>query len=94
MPTSNIDEVQSRLPQIINALRPDEELVITRGDQAVARLLPPERPTGTPKIGRGKDMLITHIDDDEHLEDFAEYLPRGCSSTPTRCSRRTGAIPN
>jgi len=75
MPTSNIDEVQSRLPQIIDALRPDEELVITRGDQAVARLLPPERQTGTPRIVRGKDTLIAYINDDEHLEDFAEYLP-------------------
>jgi antitoxin (DNA-binding transcriptional repressor) of toxin-antitoxin stability system len=75
MPTLNIDEVQSRLPQIIDSLRPDEELVITRGDQAVARLLPAERPTGTPRIGRGKDMLIAYINDDEHLEDFAEYLP-------------------
>jgi antitoxin (DNA-binding transcriptional repressor) of toxin-antitoxin stability system len=75
MPNLNIDEVQSRLPQIIDALRPDEELVITRGDKAVARLLPPERPTGTPRIGRGKDMLISYVDDDEHLEDFAEYLP-------------------
>ena len=61
MPTLNIDEVQSRLTQIIDALRPDEEVVITRGDQAVARLLPPERPSGTPRIGRGKDMLAAYI---------------------------------
>ena len=76
MSTLNIDEVQSRLPQIIDALRSDEELVITRGDRAVARFLPPERPMGTPaRIARGKDMRIAYIDDDEHLEDFAEYLP-------------------
>ena len=41
MPTLTIDEVQSQLPQLIEQLRPDEELVITRGDRAVARLLLP-----------------------------------------------------
>jgi antitoxin (DNA-binding transcriptional repressor) of toxin-antitoxin stability system len=75
MTTLNIDDLQSRLPRIIDALRPDEEVVITRDDQAVARLPPPESPTGTPRIGRGKDMLIAYVDDDEHLEDLAEYLP-------------------
>ena len=32
MPTLTIDEVQARLPQIIDSLAPGEELVITRGD--------------------------------------------------------------
>ena len=41
MPTLTIDEVQSQLPQLIEQLRPDEELVITCGDRAVARLLLP-----------------------------------------------------
>jgi antitoxin (DNA-binding transcriptional repressor) of toxin-antitoxin stability system len=75
MSTLTIDEAQSQLPQLIDQLRPGEEIVITRGDKPVARLLAPELPRGTPIIGRGKDMLINYVDDDEHLKDFAEYMP-------------------
>lgn len=74
MPVLTIDEVQSRLPQIIDGLHPGEEVVITRDDRAVARLLPPDPPKGVPLIGRGKGMLISYIDDKEHLQDFAEYM--------------------
>lgn len=75
MPTLTIEEVQARLPQIIDELHPGEELVITRDDRPVARLLSPELPKGVPIYGRGKDMLVAYIDDDEHLKDFAEYMP-------------------
>ena len=75
MPTLTIDEVQSQLPQIIDQLRPGDGLVITRNDQPVARLLGPELPKGVPIYGRGKNMLIAYVDDDEHLKDFAEYMP-------------------
>lgn len=75
MPTLSIDEVQLRLPEIIDGLHGGEELVITRGDRPIARLLPPELRKGVPVIGRGKGMLVEYIDDDEHLKDFAEYMP-------------------
>ncbi len=74
MPTLTIDEVQSRLPQIIDALAPGEELVITRGDKPVARLTG-ELPKGMPIYGRGKGKMNLNMDDDEHLKDFAEYMP-------------------
>ncbi|QEL13457.1 hypothetical protein [Limnoglobus roseus] len=32
-------------------------------------------PKGVPVIGRGQGMLVEYIDDDEHLEHFAEYMP-------------------
>jgi antitoxin (DNA-binding transcriptional repressor) of toxin-antitoxin stability system len=75
MSTLTIDEAQSQLPQLIDQLRPGEEIVITRGDKPVARLLSLELPRGIPIIGRGKDKLIGYVDDDEHLKDFAEYMP-------------------
>ena len=74
MPTLTIDEVQARLPQIIDALAPGEELVITRGDKAVARLTG-ELPKGVPIYGRGKGKMNLNMDDDEHIKDFAEYMP-------------------
>jgi antitoxin (DNA-binding transcriptional repressor) of toxin-antitoxin stability system len=66
MPTLTIDEVQSRLSEIIDGLHPGEELDITRNHQIVARLLPPRPTTGVPEIGRGKDRLVSYVNDDEH----------------------------
>ncbi|MBA4067290.1 MAG: hypothetical protein C0501_26995 [Isosphaera sp.] len=74
MPTLTIDEVQSRLPQLIDQLRPGEDVVITRGDRPVARLTA-ALPVGVPVAGRCKGMLTAVSDDDEHLKDFAEYMP-------------------
>jgi hypothetical protein len=50
-------------------------VVIVSGGQPVARLVPPLTPKGAPVLGRGKGKLIIHADDDEHLQDFAEYMP-------------------
>lgn len=74
MSTLTIDEVQSRLPEIIDGLNAGEELVITRGDRPVARLTA-ELPIGVPIPGRCKGMLTIISEDDDHLEHFSEYLP-------------------
>ena len=73
MPTLTIAEAQQQLPQIIERLHPGEEVAITRDDRTVARILPPELPRGTPVYGRGKGKVLSYIDDDDHLKDFAEY---------------------
>lgn len=74
MPTVSLAEAQSKLPELIDHLAPGEELVITRDDKPVAKLvaagLPPPR-----RAGSGKGQLTIISDDDEHLEDFAEYMP-------------------
>ena len=75
MSTLTIDEVQLRLPEIIAALHPGEELIITRDDKPVARLLAPELPKGVPIYGRGKGKMSLNMDDDSHLADFADYMP-------------------
>ena len=75
MATLTIDELQSQLPQIIDQLRPGDELVITRNDLPVARLLGPELPKGVPIYGRGKGKMSLNMDDDSHLADFEESMP-------------------
>jgi antitoxin (DNA-binding transcriptional repressor) of toxin-antitoxin stability system len=75
MPTLTIDQVQAQLPQLIDQLQPGEEVVITRGDQPVARLVSSEAPKPTPVFGACKGMLEILAEDDEHLQDFAEYMP-------------------
>lgn len=75
MATLTVAEAQSQLPQLIDQLRPGEEVVITRGDKAVAKLVTPNPERSTPVFGSCKGMLTILAEDDEHLEDFAEYMP-------------------
>jgi antitoxin (DNA-binding transcriptional repressor) of toxin-antitoxin stability system len=75
MPTLSIDQVQAQLPQLIDQLQPGEEVVITRGDKTVARLVSFEAPQPTPVFGACKGMLEIRAEDEEHLKDFAEYVP-------------------
>jgi prevent-host-death family protein len=74
MQTATIEDVQARLPEILERLTLGEEVVITRDGKPVAKLVP-ELPRGVPIAGRCKGMLIVHAEDDEHLKDFAEYMP-------------------
>lgn len=74
--TVSLNEAQSHLAELIHSLPMREELIITEGDCAIARL----RRESTPVVGRrepglAKGMLIILEDDDEHLKDFAEYMP-------------------
>jgi antitoxin (DNA-binding transcriptional repressor) of toxin-antitoxin stability system len=54
---------------------PGEEVVITENNQPVAKLVvsPAEKPRPVPGLCRG--MLTILAEDDEHLEDFKEYMP-------------------
>lgn len=75
MSSVTLEEAQARLPQLIDQLRPGEEIVITRDRKPVARLLADERPKRKPRQpGNCKGMLTVVADDDEHLKDFAEYM--------------------
>jgi prevent-host-death family protein len=75
MSSVTIEDARSRLEELIDALQPGEELVITRQDRPVARLVG-ERPARKPRqAGSCKGMLTIVSDDDEHLKDFAEYMP-------------------
>jgi antitoxin (DNA-binding transcriptional repressor) of toxin-antitoxin stability system len=76
MPTITIEEAQARLPELVERLLPGEELIIYRDDQPVAKLVGqklPERKPRQPGSARGK--LVILADDEEHLKDFAEYMP-------------------
>ena len=75
MNTVTIEEAQARLTEIINKLAAGEEVLITRNDQPVARLVcqvQPSRKPRQPCTCRG--MLVIVSDDDEHLKDFAKYI--------------------
>lgn len=70
-----LEEAKIRLEEIVGQLYPGEEVVITREGRPFARLMAIQGERPQPVPGRGKGMLIIHSDDDEHLKDFAEYMP-------------------
>lgn len=74
MLTVSIDEAQSQLPQLIDQLQPGEEVLITRDNQTIARIVGPplQEDSG---YGCLKGQLTIVSEDDEHLKDFAEYMP-------------------
>ena len=74
MQTLPIEEVEGRLAEIVDKLSPGEEIVLTRDHRPVARLIGAKRPP-RPGPGLGKGMITIVADDDEHLKDFAEYMP-------------------
>lgn len=73
MQTTTVEDVQARLPEILEKLGPGEEIVITREGKPVAKISS-ELPWGVPVPGRAKGMLVINAEDDEHLKDFAEYM--------------------
>ena len=69
-------EAQTGLAELIHRLTPGEEVVITEDDKPVARLMieqPPQQLRPEPGLLKGWMTIVS--DDDEHLKDFAEYMP-------------------
>ena len=75
MPTMPVEQAEGHLAEIIAKLSPGEEVVLTRGDKPVAKLVGAAGETPRPLPGRGKGMLTILVEDEEHLKDFAEYMP-------------------
>jgi antitoxin (DNA-binding transcriptional repressor) of toxin-antitoxin stability system len=74
MSTVTIEDAQARLLELIEKLKFGNSVVITRGMQAVAVLVPVQEEKPEPRFGRCKGMMTIVSDDDEHLRDFAEYM--------------------
>ena len=70
----SVEEAQAKLPELIDDLPPGEEIIITKDDLAVARLIS-AHPTAARKLG-GLRGSVTYIapDFDAPLDDFAGYM--------------------
>jgi antitoxin (DNA-binding transcriptional repressor) of toxin-antitoxin stability system len=74
--TLAVEDIKISLPELIDRLAPGDEIVLTRGRKPVAKLIgekPAERRRRVP--GNCKGMITLAVEDDEHLEHFAEYMP-------------------
>ena len=76
MSTITIEEAQKKLSELIDQLAPGEEVIITRDKQPVAKLVGQQQPVREPRRpGSAKGKLVILVEDDEHLEDFKDYMP-------------------
>jgi prevent-host-death family protein len=76
--TLTVEETQINLKDLIDQVAAGQEIIITRNQQPVARVISePSKPKPRlrPPPGLGKGMMTIISDDDEHLKDFAEYMP-------------------
>jgi antitoxin (DNA-binding transcriptional repressor) of toxin-antitoxin stability system len=67
-----VEQAQAQLPELIDHLRPGEEVEIVKGNRTVAKLV------GNPKsrqFGLGRGKLVILKEDDEYLKDFEDYMP-------------------
>lgn len=74
--TVSVEEAQGKLKELIRQLEPGDELMITENDKPIATLVSKastERKVRVPGLGKGMIKIIS--DDDDHLADFAEYMP-------------------
>lgn len=77
MATVTIEEVQTKLKELICQMTPGEELMITDNLQTVAKRVcqPVPKSRFRPGPGLGKGMISIAAVDDEHLQDFEEFMP-------------------
>ena len=71
-----VNEVQSRLPELVKQIASGDEVVITDHDRPVARLVPQEPISPQARRpGSAKGKLRILADDYEHMADFKDYMP-------------------
>jgi antitoxin (DNA-binding transcriptional repressor) of toxin-antitoxin stability system len=77
MQSVDINQAQSLLPQLLDAVLRGEEIIITRDDKPIAKLLAVNgdgvNKGNEWKPGSAKGLIRMRKDFDEPLEDFAEY---------------------
>ena len=75
--TISIDEAQSKLAELIHQLLPGEEILICENEKPVAKLIKLPNPARTRRRtpGLGQGMITIISDDNDHLEDFKDYMP-------------------
>lgn len=72
----NLNEASKYLPELIEAVNNGEEIIITKDNQPVAKLVPvpPVKKRRPAKAGSAKGLVTIADDFDEPLEDFKNYM--------------------
>ncbi len=77
MTSVTIDEAKAKLAELIDLLTAEEELIITKDDRPVARLLPTVGLPVKPRVPGALEGTVTYMapDFDAPLDEFREYRP-------------------
>lgn len=67
----NLNEASKHLTELIEAANRGEEIIITKDDQPVAKLVPFKHGR---RAGSAKGLVTISEDFDEPLEDFKDYM--------------------
>jgi len=72
-----LEDIKVSLPELLDSLAPGDEIILTRNQQPVAKLVSEQKlkPGLRPPPGLGKGIITIVSDDDENLKDFGEYMP-------------------
>jgi len=76
MQTVTLEEAQAKLPELIRTLQAEQEIVITRDNRSIAKIVPlsGSAASGQRRVpGLLKGQIIFQPGWDEPLEDFAPY---------------------
>jgi antitoxin (DNA-binding transcriptional repressor) of toxin-antitoxin stability system len=76
MQSVTLEDAQTHLLELIARLQPGEEVQITSGQQIVARIIGSSPAIRQPRQpGSAIGTLTILADDEEHLQDFKDYMP-------------------
>jgi antitoxin (DNA-binding transcriptional repressor) of toxin-antitoxin stability system len=67
-----VEQAQAQLGELIENLKPGEEIEVTKGDRTVATIVSKREPR---VFGLGKGKLTILKEDDEYLKDFENNMP-------------------
>jgi antitoxin (DNA-binding transcriptional repressor) of toxin-antitoxin stability system len=73
MQAVNIEDAQTTLSDLIDAAVNGEEIVISKDDRHMVKLVPVSQAKPRPQFGSAKGLISMSDDFGEPLEDFAEY---------------------
>jgi antitoxin (DNA-binding transcriptional repressor) of toxin-antitoxin stability system len=69
-----LQQAEQTLKELI-ARSAHERVVITENDQPLAEIVPLASAKPAPRFGSCQGMLQLISDDEDHLDDFADYMP-------------------
>lgn len=69
----DVAQAEARFAELLGRVQAGEEVLLTRADEPVARILLAGASPRRPRFGAAKDLLHVRDDFDEPLEDFAPY---------------------
>jgi antitoxin (DNA-binding transcriptional repressor) of toxin-antitoxin stability system len=73
--TMPIEQAGAHLAELVGQLRPGEEIVLTQDQRPVAKVVSSRQGRLRRQPGNCKGMLVIRQEDEEHLDDFGEYMP-------------------